>query len=215
MYLPNVDHEFDIEDTICLLDIGHSTTKISSSKILAFKPYRSQILSETHAYCAGSKADERFEGLMRGRLAGKEGFSDKALQLAIGTFQSTAKRSFATDSVPEKPFLVPVQGIADNDEICVKDGQIGLATSDLHDIFEPIVVEILQLVKDHIKAIADPIQGVCVCGRFSQSPYIRERLSKEIGDKMGIPYLPMTQPTHVVAMGAALCAQQRLSRGQA
>lgn len=24
MYLPNVDHEFDIEDTICLLDIGHS-----------------------------------------------------------------------------------------------------------------------------------------------------------------------------------------------
>lgn len=26
---------------------------------------------------------------MRGRLAGKEGFSDKALQLAIGTFQST------------------------------------------------------------------------------------------------------------------------------
>lgn len=26
---------------------------------------------------------------MRGRLVGKEGFSDKALQLAISTFQST------------------------------------------------------------------------------------------------------------------------------
>lgn len=125
------------------------------------------------------------------------------------------KRSFATDSVPEKSFLIPVQGTADNEELCVKDGQISLPASDLHDIFEPIVVKILQLVKDHIKAIADPIQGVCVCGGFSQSPYIRERLSKEIEDKMGIPYLPMAQPIHAVAMGAALCAQQRLSRGQA
>ncbi|KAK7997787.1 hypothetical protein PG989_001098 [Apiospora arundinis] len=90
MYLPNVDHEFDIEDTTCLLDIGHS----------------------------------------------KEGFSDEFLQLAIGPFQSTAKRSFTTDH--EKPFPVHFQGITDSDELCVKDGQIGVPASNLHDIFEPI-----------------------------------------------------------------------------
>jgi len=62
--------------------------------------------------------------------------------------------------------------------------------ADLESIFEPIVEEIIQLVKDQIKATKKTIKAVLLVGGFGQSSYLKERLQGTLSKETEITQPP-------------------------
>jgi molecular chaperone DnaK (HSP70) len=62
--------------------------------------------------------------------------------------------------------------------------------ADLESIFEPIVEEIIQLVKDQIKATKKTIKAVLLVGGFGQNSYLKERLQGTLSKETEITQPP-------------------------
>lgn len=74
--------------------------------------------------------------------------------------------------------------------------------SDLKAIFEPIVTQIIKLVKDQIKASNTKIKAVLLVGGFGQNNYLKEQLRIALGSKIEV-----MQPPHAwtaVVQGAVM-----------
>jgi molecular chaperone DnaK (HSP70) len=74
--------------------------------------------------------------------------------------------------------------------------------SDLQDIFDPIVKQVIELVKGQIKATNVKIKAVLLVGGFGQSNYLKEQLRTTLGDSIEV-----IQPPHAwtaVVRGAVM-----------
>ncbi|KAK8848364.1 actin-like ATPase domain-containing protein [Apiospora arundinis] len=141
MYIPNVNYDFEVGDTMTVLDIGYSKVDLTSHIILGLRPSRrmQQLSRVDHEFgYAGYHADENFKQFLRGKLKDEEGFSERTLGPAVVAFEDTlvtlahktrppgqAKCTFSVasvESVPEEAFRIPVGGMADNVELRIQDG---------------------------------------------------------------------------------------------
>jgi hypothetical protein len=65
-----------------------------------------------------------------------------------------------------------------------------LQASDLQTIFEPVVLEVIKLVKDQITASNVPIRAVLLVGGFGASNYLKERIRNAIDKNIQIMQPP-------------------------
>lgn len=81
---------------------------------------------------------------------------------------------------PNETFTIPVGGLANNRELGITRGRYALKASDLRTIFEPVVLEVIRLVKDQITTSKVPIKAVLLVGGFGASNYLKERLRNSV-----------------------------------
>lgn len=58
----------------------------------------------------------------------------------------------------------------------IRRGKFALQNKDLRAIFDPIVNEIIQLVKDQIQTTKTEIKAVLLVGGFGANVYLKDRL---------------------------------------
>lgn len=74
--------------------------------------------------------------------------------------------------------------------------------SEMKALFEPIVKQVIKLVKDQIKATNVKIKAVLLVGGFGQNSYLKQRLRSALGDNVEV-----MQPPHAwtaVVRGAVM-----------
>lgn len=115
---------------------------------------------------------------------------------------------------PDETYTIPVGGLANNKALGISRGRFALKASDLQTIFEPVVLEVIRLVKDQISASNVPIRAVLLVGGFGASNYLKERLRNAVDKKIQIMQPPNAWQAVVqgaVMKGLANCAPEQLT----
>lgn len=71
------------------------------------------------------------------------------LDEALHRFETCTKRTFGGNLNDE--LMIPVPGIADNSELGVRRGRLKVSGKEMVEIFRPILLEVLDLVKGQIQ----------------------------------------------------------------
>lgn len=98
------------------------------------------------------------------------------------------KRQFTASAGPNDKFVVPVGGVASNPAIGIVRNRLNLTTKDLTAIFQPVIDEIIQLVRNQVAAAAQEakIKAILLVGGFGASPYLKEKLREAMGSHIKI-----------------------------
>ncbi len=94
------------------------------------------------------------------------------------------------NAAPDETYIIPVGGLGNNKELGISRGRYALKASDLQTIFEPVVLEVIKLVKDQIASSNVPIRAVLLVGGFGASNYLKERLRAAVDRRVQIMQPP-------------------------
>lgn len=95
----------------------------------------------------------------------------------------------------------PVPSLPDNESLGISDGTFALPVSELHLIFEPVILETTKLVSEHVSSLPVPPKAVILLGGFGGSEYLHERLREALGR---VEILRPPRPWRAVAQGAVM-----------
>lgn len=76
--------------------------------------------------------------------------------------------------------LHTVPGLSDNKELGIRKNKMTLAGLEVRAIFEPVLNEVLRLVKGQITATKKAVKAVILVGGFGQNAYLRDAIRHEI-----------------------------------
>jgi hypothetical protein len=142
--------------------------------------------------CGSTFLNRIFAKYMRDRFENDPEWDDEVMIAAMERFDGI-KRKFEGNL--DKVYIIPVHGLKDNRPAGIKRGILRLSGKDVSDIFEPVISEILKLVKDHIRATKKNVKEVLLVGGFGSNVYLRNRLQEEVGRAIEVkvgrePYVP-------------------------
>jgi molecular chaperone DnaK (HSP70) len=209
-------HGLKVGDTVVVVDAGGGTVDLISYTISTLKPVLevTEAAPGSGALCGSTFLNMRFAKFIKNRLGREDGFDEEVLAEAMEQFEKKVKRQFNLAAQPDDSYMIPVAGLANNKEIGISRGRFALKASDVRTIFEPVVQEVIKLVKDQISASGVPITAVLLVGGFGASNYLKERLRNSIDKKIQILQPPNAWQAVVqgaVMKGLALSAPDRLT----
>lgn len=111
------------------------------------------------------------------------------------------KRLFTVHAPPGETYPFPAPSLSDNASLGIFDGTFALPVSDIHLIFEPVILETTRLVREHVSSLPVPPKAVLLVGGFGGSDYLLETLREALG---GVEILRPAGAWSAVAQGAAM-----------
>ncbi|KAK0705553.1 hypothetical protein B0H67DRAFT_386378 [Lasiosphaeris hirsuta] len=185
-------HGLNIGDSFVICDAGGGTVDLISYTITNLKPILEvqEATPGTGALCGSTFLNMRFGKFLKAKLGREEGFDDEVLAEAMERFEKIVKRQFTMSAPPDESFIIPVGGLANNRELGISRGRYALKAADLQTIFEPVVQEVIKLVKDQITSSKVPIRAVLLVGGFGASNYLKERLRNAVDRNIQIMQPP-------------------------
>ncbi|KAF7559220.1 hypothetical protein G7046_g4942 [Stylonectria norvegica] len=185
-------HGLKIGETVVVVDAGGGTVDLISYTITSLKPILEveEAAPGSGALCGSTFLNMRFAKYLKAKLGKEEGFDEEVLAEAMEVFEKKVKRQFAFNAAPDETYTIPVGGLANNKALGITRGRFALKASDLQTIFEPVVLEVIRLVKDQITASNVPIRAVLLVGGFGASNYLKERLRNSVDKKIQIMQPP-------------------------
>lgn len=110
---------------------------------------------------------------------------------------------------PSETYPFPAPGLPDNTHLGIADGTFALPVSDIHLIFEPVILETTKLVREHVSSLPVPPKAVLLVGGFGGSDYLRETLREALGR---VEILRPAGPWSAIAQGAAMMGLEAAER---
>ncbi|MCJ1416839.1 hypothetical protein MMC32_003178 [Xylographa parallela] len=169
-------HDLKVGSTFVLVDAGGGTVDLISYKVV-----RSIPIAKAHH-------DPMWE--------------DEVLQEAMTTFETFTKGSY--QGCPREVYTIPVSGLADSTTLGIRRGKLTVTGADVKGVFQPVIDEIITLVKGQIRATRPTIpQAVLLVGGFGQSSYLRECIRRVVSDS-GIDVMQSPNGWTAVVEGALM-----------
>jgi molecular chaperone DnaK (HSP70) len=101
----------------------------------------------------------------------------------LNHFETYVKRDFADTGDPNEEYYIPAAGAKNNPAARIAGGSIVVTAQDLKAAFDPVVREVVYLVKKqiaNIKGEKNDVSAVLLVGGFGQSRYLKKRIEEEI-----------------------------------
>jgi hypothetical protein len=133
--------------------------------------------------CGSIFLNRIFERHMQDRFEGNRDWNGAAMDSAMEQFDSKIKRRFDGDL--NKNYVIRV-GLADDRRAGLRGGMLQLSGRDVRDLFEPVIGEIIRLVRGQIRATRKRVSAVLLVGGFGSNRYLYERLQDEFGNRTRI-----------------------------
>ncbi|KAJ9284373.1 hypothetical protein DTO021C3_8018 [Paecilomyces variotii] len=190
----------NVGDTIVLCDAGGGTVDLITFSIVELKP-RLRLKEEapgSGALCGSTFLNRRFEEFLEKKLSSEPGWGRDTLEEALQRFETVAKRVF--DGNLHNEFMIPVPGIDDNDDLGVRRGKMKLSGEDMKSIFEPILMQVLGLVKGQIEASREDVSAVFLVGGLGQNPFLQSFIQERIDPRIEV--IQVTNGWTAVVRGA-------------
>ncbi|KAJ6441863.1 Hsp70 family chaperone [Purpureocillium lavendulum] len=212
-------HDLGVDDTMIVVDAGGGTVDLISYTITGLKPILQvqEAAPGSGALCGSTFLNIRFAKFLKAKLGREQGFDDDVLAEAMEVFEKKVKRQFTLGANHDDSFMIPVGGLANNNALGISRGRYSLKASDLHTIFEPVVLEVIKLIKDQISASPSPTKAILLVGGFGASQYLKERIRNAVDRRITILQPPNAWQAVVqgaVMKGLATSAPEQLTAVQ-
>jgi hypothetical protein len=136
--------------------------------------------------CGSTFLNRIFDDFLRTKFQGYKKWIDEGYhQDAMHRFEIKIKREF--DGDPKKSFHLVARGLPPNASLGIENGKVEITGKRLQKIFDPVITEVLSLIKAQLKATDNPVTAVLLAGGFGTSKYLKKRIEEEIGDIRVIP----------------------------
>ncbi|KAF8456975.1 hypothetical protein BGX38DRAFT_1086895, partial [Terfezia claveryi] len=208
-------------ETFVVADCGGGTVDLVSYKILAREPnLKVKEVAVGGGLCGSVFLNRRFETFVRKRI-GSEVVDemmrkDRPYRKMMKDFDERLKRIFRDSG--DQELLDCDLGNAVRDDVAkrVEDGFLEITRQEMREVFNPVIQEILRLVREQIDTVGigsqDRISTVLLVGGFGSSPYLQKYLSDHIA-AMYQNKIKILQPPNAwsaVVRGAVICGLQKV-----
>ncbi|KAI9856327.1 MAG: hypothetical protein M1813_009163 [Trichoglossum hirsutum] len=175
-------HNIKVGDTFVVCDAGGGTVDLISYTVSALKPILQikEAAAGNGSLCGSTFLNRIFTKLLRDRFQNDPNWDEEILADALEVFDTKIKRAFAGDRSDDF-FTIPIPGIGKNPALGVeRAGKLRLSNREVRAIFDPVVNEVVSLVKSQIKATRRTVRAVLMVGGFGQNAYLKERITVSI-----------------------------------
>ncbi|KAL8866175.1 MAG: hypothetical protein Q9198_009005 [Flavoplaca austrocitrina] len=134
--------------------------------------------------CGSTFLNRRFTAFLRQKLGTHPEFRENMLEEAIKKFENEIKPQFNGSNDEEYDVLIPA--FPDSDELNVRRMVLCLLGTELHEIFEPVIQEILTLVNQQItltEKAKSNVKAVLLVGGFGESHYLHRRIRESVAGR--------------------------------
>ncbi|KAL4907139.1 hypothetical protein BDW74DRAFT_166661 [Aspergillus multicolor] len=181
-------HGLKVGDSFVLCDAGGGTVDLISYRIIELSPILKveEVTTGTGGPCGSTFLNRRFADFLTRKLGREEGWDDEVLQEAVERFDSIVKKQYSPTIDGGAGYVIPVPGMANNSSLNIRRGKITISPSEMHFIFEPLILKVIKYVQDQIAACKNTsttgtgkgidIRAVLLVGGFGQNAYLKERL---------------------------------------
>lgn len=182
-------HSIQVGDTFVLCDAGGGTVDLISYTVTELKP----ILKVTEAamgsgrLCGSTFLNRIFQKFLVEKLSLNEEWDEEVVEDAMKRFDLVTKKTFRGGANEE--FIIPVPGLADDPSQGVRRGKFKMNGTQVKAIFDPVVDEVVALVRGQITATQKKVKAVLLVGGFGQNAYLRETVRAAID-----PAIEVMQP---------------------
>jgi len=104
---------------------------------------------------------------------------------AMDRFENDIKRNFDSDP-EEKTYIIPAWGFGTNEFLGIWNNKLLLSRETVQEIFEPVIKEILPLVKAQIRASKKKVKAVLLAGGFGPNVYLQHRIQEAVGPRIDV-----------------------------
>ncbi|PKX96886.1 Hsp70 family protein [Aspergillus novofumigatus IBT 16806] len=195
-------------DGVLICDCGDGTVDVTSYLISEVSPQLSfdELTSAVGGMCGATAIDRNFYLLMSERFgaAFKDlPFTQKAPGSRFMDFFQAIKEEFCCSAV-DRVYRLPLSMALNNPNPTFFDAEnrlVLLSSNDLRGIFDPVLRQIESANQEIGRFI---INKIVLVGGFSQSPYLRERISGTFAVEGKLAILAPADPQAMVMRGAAI-----------
>lgn len=97
-------------------------------------------------------------------------------------WEAETKRNFTGDA--DRKYLIPARRIDDDPTLNIKRENLEVSGSRMKRIFEPVVSQIVRLVRGQVNEVQKSdktVNAVLLAGGFGRNEYLRKIIQKEVG----------------------------------
>ncbi|KAL8653946.1 MAG: hypothetical protein Q9226_003636 [Calogaya cf. arnoldii] len=190
-------HNIKVGDTFVLCDAGGGTVDLISYKVSALKPALciEEAAPGSGSLCGSTFLNRIFHKFLADRFSADPNWDEDVLEEAMKRFEVTRMLNNHMRSI--------VPGLRDNAAYGVRRGRLRLTGSDVSKIFEPVVAEVLSLVKGQIAATKANVKAVLIVGGFGQSVFLRDSIRSAVAEQ-GIEVMQSPNGWTAVVRGALM-----------
>ena len=171
-------HNLRIGNRFMVVDAGGGTVDVITYQIQGLDPRLqvSEATSGSGALCGASFLNRKFQDMMKAKFAKNRNWNDEAMEEATERFEEVVKRNFIGDR--EQSFTIPVLGLLDSKEHSISRGRYKMTGDEVREIFEPIVLEVIALIRDQLTAVDNSVSAIILVGGFGQNTYLYSKLQE-------------------------------------
>ncbi|KAL9130078.1 MAG: hypothetical protein Q9217_001637 [Psora testacea] len=183
-------HSIQIGDTFVLCDAGGGTVDLISYTVSELKPILKvqEAASGAGRLCGSTFLNRIFSTFLIDKLSLNSEWDEEVVEDAMKRFDLVTKKAFRGDAGEE--FIIPVPGLADDPSQGVRRGKFKMTGNQVKTIFDPVVDEVLALVRGQITATQKKVKAVLLVGGFGQSAYLRETIRSSIDTSIEVMQPP-------------------------
>ncbi|KAH0558375.1 hypothetical protein GP486_004965 [Trichoglossum hirsutum] len=174
-------------DRIVVCDAGGGTVDLISYDVLQVEPLIvRECAAGTGDYCGSTFIDRNFERLFALRMGRHyDALRPEHHQQVVKNFE-TAKMAFR-DAPGQHKFFVNIPTVDEIKEAGVEGGHLGISRQEMRSLFDPVVDQIIDLIKHQVMIVSQGPQRVNVrrirpsillVGGFGESEYLHKRVSQ-------------------------------------
>ncbi|KUJ11277.1 uncharacterized protein LY89DRAFT_241035 [Mollisia scopiformis] len=180
---PNVD--LKINDTFVLCDAGGGTVDLVSYTIAALKPIPKLVESAegSGGLCGSIFLNRIFSSHLKEKFKNYPDWTEEYHGDALKAFDDDIKKNFMGDT--RTPYIINVRPLR-KPELGIVNGKLKISGQEVKEIFEPVIQEILALVKGQITNTRKPVKAVLMAGGFGLSEYLRKRIQGAISTDIDV-----------------------------
>ena len=155
------------------------TVDLISYTVLSLNPILqlAEATSGSGSACGSTFLNRIFAETLNNRFRGDQDWDEdpEIFATAMDHFETNTKISFNGKQTE----TVPVHGLSARRGI--KKGKLTLSIPELKDIFEPVISEILTLIRNQIQQTAEDVKLILLVGGFGSSFYLKSRIQDTFG----------------------------------
>jgi hypothetical protein len=129
--------------------------------------------------CGGTFVNRIFEKMIMTRIGPNSGLTEIGKHQMMQQFELDAKRDFQDTGDPNEAWYLPAAGAQKSAAAGISGGSLIVTVADMKKAFDPVVNEVIKLVKAQISSIKgcdNEVKAVVLVGGFGGSRYLKQRL---------------------------------------
>ncbi|KAJ8063117.1 hypothetical protein OCU04_008359 [Sclerotinia nivalis] len=200
----------DKNDTFVLCDAGGGTVDLVSYTISKLQPVprlREAARGEG-GLCGSIFLNRIFAKHLTDKFANYPAWDEEYQTDALKFFEDDIKKNFMGDV--NQHYFVPARGL-NKPELGIRQNKLRLSGEEIKNVFEPVIQQVISLVKTQIRKTARPVKAVLMAGGFGSSEYLRTRIQEVV--ETGVEVRKVANGDTAIVKGALISGLSKKDPG--